>query len=126
MLVGSSPPSQKNLTMTFGRSKYLVLLVCSFCILLTYTCRQSHQVPIRIDRQTRQDRTERRNKAFDAQMEALMDGYMAWSFANTNREGAGFYNGMANQDIPVDAGILTIKVVDVYSEWNVIPLPFLF
>jgi hypothetical protein len=59
-------------------------------------------------------------------MEALVDGYMAWSFANANREGAGFYNGMANQHIPVDAGTLTVKVVDMYSEWNFIPLPFIF
>jgi hypothetical protein len=103
--------------MTFGKSKYPIL-VGSFGILLTCTCRQSHRIPIRIDHRTRRDRAERRDKAFDAQMEALVDAYMAWSFANTNKEGTGFYSGMENQHIPIDAGITTVKVVDVYSEYN--------
>ena len=115
MLAASSLPSRKNLAMTFGKSKYPIL-VGSFGILLTCTWRQSHRIPIRIDRRTRRDRAERRDKAFDVQMEALVDAYMAWSFAN--KEGTGFYSGMENQHIPIDAGITTVQVVDVYSECN--------
>jgi hypothetical protein len=86
-----------------------------FLIALTYVHRRDRQIPIRIDHRTRRDRTERRNKAFDKQMDALIDAYMVWSLASSNRERAGFYSGTMDQHIPANAGMVTVKVVDVYS-----------
>ena len=48
-------------------------------------------------------------------MDALTDGYMVWSLVNPNREHAGFYSGTTDQHIAVDVGMVTVKVVDVYS-----------
>ena len=84
-----------------------------FLIALTYVHRRDRQIPIRIDHRTRRDRTKHRNKAFDQQMDALTD--TVWSSANPNREHAGFYSGTTDQHIPVDVGMVTVKVVDAYS-----------
>lgn len=94
------------------------MLCKPFLIALTYVHRHDHRIPIRIDHRTRRDRTERRNKAFDFQMYALTDAYMAWSLASSNKEGAGFYNGTTDQHLPADAGMVTVKVVDVYSMYK--------
>jgi hypothetical protein len=51
-------------------------------------------------------------------MYALTDTYMAWSLASSNKEGAGFYNGTTDQHLPADAGMVTVKVVDVYSMYK--------
>lgn len=70
-------------------------------------------MPIRVDYQTRRDRTDRRDRAFDKQMPAFADAYMDWSLACA--EGGLFVN-TSNDNLPADSGSVPIKVVDVFRE----------
>jgi hypothetical protein len=65
-----------------------------------------HYIPICIDHQTRQDRTERRDCAFDKQIDAYAEAYMDWNSKDSD----------SMEDLlPVDSGSSTIKVVDIYG-----------
>lgn len=64
-----------------------------------------HNIP-RVDHRTRRDRIERRDRAFDEQLDACAEAYMDWNSADPNRMGG---------PLPADSGSFTIKVVGIYG-----------
>lgn len=66
----------------------------------------SHHMPIRIDYRTRRDRNERRDRAFDEQIDACTEAYMDWNFGDPNH---------TEDTIPADSGLITVKVVGIYG-----------
>jgi len=63
-------------------------------------------MPIRIDYRTRRDRNERRDRAFDEQIDACTGAYMDWNFGDPSH---------TEDMIPPDSGSMTVKVVGIYS-----------
>ena len=66
----------------------------------------SHNIPIRVNYQTRQDRNERRDRTFDEQLKACTEAYMNWNSGDPSH---------AEDMIPPDSGSTTVKVVGIYS-----------
>jgi len=102
MPVESSKHLSRNLTKTYGKCE---LLSCLFCRLYSLGCSHHHRVPPRFDGRTRHDRTERRDSAFEKQMESLTDSYMNWS--------------LKTKSSPVEdasAGSITVNIVGLYSK----------
>jgi hypothetical protein len=65
-----------------------------------------HYIPIRIDHRTRRDRAERRDRAFDEQIDACAEAYMDWNSKGSD---------CMEDPLPADSGSSTIKVVGIYG-----------
>lgn len=99
-----------------GKLKILFVL----CILSTCTRR-----PRTRDYRTRRDRTQRRVKAFDAQLPALVEAYMEWML-QLGKDG---YSGEYNLKLPPGAEVqatTNIYEVDVYRKSTPFVFSFIF
>ena len=67
----------------------------------------------RVDYKTRWDRTEQQTKAFDAQMEYLIDAYLEWSYTMSAEE-----NATPTGPIPADLSQYSIRVVDTLGGYK--------
>jgi len=104
MPVESSKNLSGNSTKTYGKRELLSYL---FFRLYSLGCSHHHRVPPRFDGRTRHDRTERRDSAFEKQMESLTDSYMNWSL------------NLATKSSPVEdasAGSITVNIIGLYSK----------
>lgn len=67
----------------------------------------------RIDRRTRQDRILRRNQAFAAQLDGMVQAYLDWNKA-LGVSGKGVAAPLANDVVVQD--VYYVKVVDIFGE----------
>lgn len=65
----------------------------------------------RVDHRTRRDRTEQRNKAFDAQMPVLTDAYMDWTVQHAERD-----NPLPDPPPSPNDGEWSVRVINLFSE----------
>ena len=94
---------------TLGRDLWKALVGChSIFQIYSPRCSQQHHIPRHFDGRTRRDRTEKRERAFDKQMDALTDSYMNWSLNTTDPTSA-----------PAEvasAGSVVINIIGLYSK----------
>ena len=64
-----------------------------------------------VDHRTRRDRTEQRNKAFDAQMPVLTDAYMDWTVQHAERD-----NPLPDIPPSPNDGEWSVWVINLFSE----------
>ena len=72
-------------------------------------CSNHHQIPRRFDGRTRHDRTERRERAFDKQMNSIAESYMDWSLKTS-------YGRPVQPEPGPSDGSITINIIGLYSE----------
>jgi hypothetical protein len=66
-----------------------------------------------VDHRTRRDRTEQRNKAFDAQMPVLVDAYMDWTVQNADRD-----NPLPDPTPSPNDGEYSVRVINLFGKYN--------
>ncbi|KII93196.1 hypothetical protein PLICRDRAFT_383096 [Plicaturopsis crispa FD-325 SS-3] len=78
---------------------------------------QYRRIPRQIDYRTRRDRQERRDRAFNRQMDALVDAYLVWSLDRAENHDAGFFTRLADwtRDASADSGCTEVTVVDIFT-----------
>jgi len=76
-------------------------------------CRHQHRIPIRIDHQTRRDRTERRDRAFDEQTDACAEAYMNWNYQLPSEEVEASEGAS-----PAGSRSIRVKIVGIYGKFS--------
>jgi hypothetical protein len=67
----------------------------------------------RVDHRTCRDRTEQRNKAFDAQMSVITDAYMDWTFQNADRD-----NPLPDPAPSPNDGEFPVRVINLFCKYS--------